>query len=357
MVEEKTKLVADSKNLKAYRELLEAIFCSLLIFNKRRVGELQRITLAEFTKYYIKSASSTDFEKMLTESEKILFHSLKRVVIRGKRGRGVPVLFDREIVQSIEFLISLRINFELADNPFLFGLPGSENPIAGSSVMRKHARKALGDSNKASLLTSTKLRKHLATIVQILKMDKNELEQLATFMGHTEKTHAQFYRLPDDIYQTAKVSKLLMLAKSSSIEQYRGKSLNEIHIEENLVEVESDEGNSDGEGERALEDIETENKIIAGPSNVVKDNPKTLSSTEQQTNLPKKKKTKRTLVPWTKEQKTHTEEFFKNHIIMKKPPRKNEILSLIEKYPSVFVNKSWTTIKAYVQNKYTKLKK
>ncbi|KAG5867019.1 hypothetical protein JTB14_006807 [Gonioctena quinquepunctata] len=242
-----SNLREDSKDLKAYRELLEATFCSLLIFNKRRVGELQRITLVDFSKYSDTPKTATDFENMLTESEKILYHSLKRVVVRGKRGRGVPVLFNRETLQSIEFIISLRENFKYADNPYLFALPGSENPIAGTSVMRKHARKALGDASEATLLTSTKLRKHLATMVQILKMDKNELEQLATFMGHTEKTHAQFYRLPDDIYQTAKVSKLLMMAKTNSIEQYKGKSLSEIEIGENLVE-DADEDNSDEEG-------------------------------------------------------------------------------------------------------------
>lgn len=49
------------------------------------------------------------------------------------------------------------------------------------------------------------LRKHLAIITQILKLEKNNLEQLSIFMGHTEKTHKEFYRLPNDVYQTAKV--------------------------------------------------------------------------------------------------------------------------------------------------------
>lgn len=39
-------------------------------------------------------------------------------------------------------------------------------------------------------------------------MEKNDLEQLSTFMGHEKDTHMDWYRLPDDVYQTAKVSKL-----------------------------------------------------------------------------------------------------------------------------------------------------
>lgn len=348
----KMKLISNSENVKAYRELLEAIFCSLLLFNKRRVGELQRITLLDFTKYYDKISFSTDFEKMLTESEKILYHSLKRIVIRGKRGRGVPVLFDRETVESVNYLISLREKFDLVSNPFLFGVPGCKNPISGTSVMRKHARVALGDSNKASLITSTKLRKHLATIVQILKMDRNELEQLATFMGHTAKTHTEFYRLPDDIYQTAKVSKLLMLAKSNSIEHYKGKTLTEIQIDENLVECDSDQDQNDFIYEDVLLSTETETISKAGPSNVKEDD---LDNIDYSV-LAKKKK-KRILIPWTKEQKTITERFFTNHIIQRRPPKKDEVLSMIEKYPKIFANKSWMVIKVYVQNKYTKISK
>lgn len=35
-----------------YRELAEAIFCSIRIFNKPKVGELQRMTVKEFLKNY-----------------------------------------------------------------------------------------------------------------------------------------------------------------------------------------------------------------------------------------------------------------------------------------------------------------
>ncbi|KAG5877971.1 hypothetical protein JTB14_032232 [Gonioctena quinquepunctata] len=122
----------DSKDLKAYRELLEATFCSLLIFNKRRVGELQRITLVDISKYSDTPKTATNFGNMLTESGIILYHSLKRVVVRGRRGRSVPVLFNRETLQSIELIISLRENFKYAKYPYLFALPGSENPIAGT---------------------------------------------------------------------------------------------------------------------------------------------------------------------------------------------------------------------------------
>lgn len=101
----KIRLAHNSSDLQVYRNLLDGIFCSVMIFNRRRVGELQRMTLLGFLRNYDMIPSS-EFEKALTNSEKILYQSLKRIVIRGKRGRGVPVLFDKNTVESIEYLIS-----------------------------------------------------------------------------------------------------------------------------------------------------------------------------------------------------------------------------------------------------------
>lgn len=113
-----------------------------MLFNKRRVGELQRMTLAVY-KENTDRIPSTEFEKVLTETEKILYSSLKRVVIRGKHSRGVPVLIDKKTAPAVDILNELRKNFNLDNNIYLFGLPGTETPITGYVVMRKHAQLAL----------------------------------------------------------------------------------------------------------------------------------------------------------------------------------------------------------------------
>lgn len=43
-------------------------------------------------------------------------------------------------------------------------------------------------------MTSTRFRKHLATIMQFLNFEDDEIDQIASFMGHTRKTHDEFYR-------------------------------------------------------------------------------------------------------------------------------------------------------------------
>jgi hypothetical protein len=42
-------------------------------------------------------------------------------------------------------------------------------------------------------ISSNKLRKQIATVMQILNLTKDEAKQFANFMGHTEKTHNEFY--------------------------------------------------------------------------------------------------------------------------------------------------------------------
>lgn len=53
--------------------------------------------------------------------------------------------------------------------------------------------KAFGAENTQTL-TSTRLRKEIATVLQILSLNKIEIEQVPYFMGHTKTTHEEFYR-------------------------------------------------------------------------------------------------------------------------------------------------------------------
>nr|CAI5852085.1 unnamed protein product [Callosobruchus analis] len=76
-------------------------------------------------------------------------------------------------------------------------------------------------------------------------MNQNDIEQLATFMGHTRNIHQQVYRLPDDIYQTAKISKIPMLMEKGEAAKYKGKTLEEIEI--NLEEELHESDASDAE--------------------------------------------------------------------------------------------------------------
>lgn len=52
-------------------------------------------------------------------------------------------------------------------------------------MLRKFAKKC--GAKNADLLTSSRCRKQIATILQLMNFDKKEMEQIAKFIGHTEK--------------------------------------------------------------------------------------------------------------------------------------------------------------------------
>ncbi|XP_050513107.1 uncharacterized protein LOC126888766 [Diabrotica virgifera virgifera] len=103
--------------------------------------------------------------------------------------------------------------------------------MSGANTIRKIAINC--GAKHPELLTSTRFRKQIATTLQLLALDDDEMEQIATFMGHTKKTHTEFNRLPQDIYETAKVAKILLLMEKGKGNRYRGKKLSEINIDDN----------------------------------------------------------------------------------------------------------------------------
>lgn len=334
------KLNKNKFDTSAYTELTETVYCRVILLNRKRPGELERMLVHT----YISSENKPTYEEFgqtITPTERILLKKLKRIVIRGKRGRGVPVLFSQDVQDHLNILLESRSNFVPKENNYLFGRVNLLTPISGYKVLSKYA-KACGAKNP-SAITSTRLRKHLATLTQLFNMNDQDIEQLATFMGHTPGVHRNSYRLPDDIYQTAKISKILLLMEEGGAGQFKGKSIDEINIEmdTNLLE----NNNSDSDSEDFPEYISNnQNEELNG------------EAMEKTPNVTKRGK-KRELIPWTAEQKNIVKKFFKLHIKNKKPPKRSECEDLIQSYPDPLKNKNWLKIKVFVQNEYTKKNK
>lgn len=343
---EASKLNSNNTDVDSYRGLLETVFCRVLLLNRKRPGELQRMLLSTYINAE-KRQSYEEFSEVVSATEKVLMKRFKRVVIRGKRGRGVPVLFSTETQSHIDLLLKNRKNFfQDEENPYLFGLPGRKTTIIGYKVLDKIAKNS--GLKYPEAISSTRLRKHLATITQLFNMNDNDIEQLATFMGHTERVHRGEYRLPDDVYQTAKLCKILLAMESGSAAQWKGKSLDEIEMnfDENLL---NEELEVEGQEERGQE-----NSFL----HFQEDDDLEINSAENKTNTiiqNSDKKQRRVLEPWTEKQKQFTKDFFMEHIKNKQPPKKHECEQLKCKYPNVFANKSWLKIKVFVQNIYKKM--
>ncbi|KAG5890073.1 hypothetical protein JTB14_003638 [Gonioctena quinquepunctata] len=131
--------------------------------------------------------------------------------------------------KHFDCLNKIRNNF-VSHNDYVFHTIG-DNLIDGTKVLYKYAKKCGVRCPKS--ISATRLRKHLATVTQLLQFSEKDLEQLSKFMGHTLNIHCNVYRLSDSLYQTAKVSKLLLLATEGGVEQYKGMKSDDIDIDLN----------------------------------------------------------------------------------------------------------------------------
>lgn len=95
----------------------------------------------------------------------------------------------------VTLLLKVRTETDVVpkSNKYIFANPNSTDRwMSAASILRKFANKC--GAKKPELLTSTRFRKQIATILQLMNFQNDEMEQIARFMGHTEKTHKEFYR-------------------------------------------------------------------------------------------------------------------------------------------------------------------
>ncbi|XP_061768852.1 uncharacterized protein ppp2r5b isoform X4 [Nerophis ophidion] len=90
-------------------------------------------------------------------------------------------------------------------------------------------------------LTSTKLRKHAATLLTVLNMTDTEMDQLANFLGLDIRIHREFCRLPEKTLQLAKISKVLKALEQGRLSEFHGKNLDEITTGPNECVLETEE--------------------------------------------------------------------------------------------------------------------
>lgn len=162
------------------------------MLKRKRIGEVQFLKLKIYTND-ISSQQQKEFLESLSDNEKILTHNFKRVVTGGKGSKPIAILFPKKIQLLIDIMLSVRGKCVPECNEYLFANPRTENRwLSGYHVLRKLAERS-GVNNK-ELFTSTRLRKQIATVLQVMNVTESEMEQFASFMGHTKKTHVEYYR-------------------------------------------------------------------------------------------------------------------------------------------------------------------
>ncbi|KAJ8967790.1 hypothetical protein NQ317_003099 [Molorchus minor] len=225
---------------KVYKTLVQCSLALLIIFNRKRIGDVQYLKLSDYKND--QRSNYRDFESALSPTEKVLATKYRRVLNSGKGSKAVVILIPEIIEKDIKLLLKHRSKFIEEDNDYVFAIPGSKVKWGEDIAIRNLAKKM--KLNNPSAITSNKLRKQIATVMQILNLSQDDVKQFSTFMGHTQKTHEEFYELPVDVYQTAKVSKMLLMIENGVPIEHKGKHLSEIDIDMEFAE-ENDNLHSD----------------------------------------------------------------------------------------------------------------
>ena len=226
------ELAKDNGNLKSWRNLCSSTLAGLILLNRRREGEASKLELKHVQEMQHGGVQNEEIKKSLTKFELQLCNHFKRLEVRGKRGIKVPMLVTKKLESAIKLIVNTREAVSVnPNNKYVFAVPtmNSLQYMRGNDALRKHARLCTLKCPEA--VTSTKLRKHIATLSQIINLEERELEMLAGFLGHDIRIHREFYRLPEDTLQIAECGKLLLLMDQGNIGDYAGKSLSEIEID------------------------------------------------------------------------------------------------------------------------------
>ncbi|XP_048855405.1 uncharacterized protein LOC125739885 [Brienomyrus brachyistius] len=233
----------------SYAELAKVTLSQIIVFNRRRSGEVSKMRIQSFHERD-QTDLHEDIAMGLSETEQKLCNYFSRIEFVGKRGRKVAVLLTPIMVDALSLLVSKRPECGVCDtNVFLFARPKSLSYYRGQDCLRIHASRC-GAKNPEHL-RSTQLRKHVATLSQVLNLKNNELDQLADFLGHDLRVHRDFYRLPVPTTQLAKISKLLLTMEKGQLSSVQGKSLDEIEID---GEIEVSDSELDDKDESEAED-------------------------------------------------------------------------------------------------------
>ena len=221
----------EDPNKKNWARLASLTLCEVILFNRRREGEVSKMPLSAFTLRDTTGVHS-DLALGLSELEEKLCQHFQRIEIRGKRDRKVPILLTPDMLCSMEALVAHRRACGVSDlNPFFFSRPGAETHLRGSDAIRQIAKDC--GAKHPETLSSTKLRKHVATLSTVLNLRDNEMDILANFLGHDIRVHRQYYRLPEGTLQLAKVSKVLIALERGRLSEFKGLSLDQIQIDPN----------------------------------------------------------------------------------------------------------------------------
>uniref|UniRef100_A0A146LB88 Tyr recombinase domain-containing protein n=1 Tax=Lygus hesperus TaxID=30085 RepID=A0A146LB88_LYGHE len=184
------KISATPFQKQVHDELTQALLLKVLIFNRKIVGEMDKIEVVDRLNAQEVQKDSAEFHALSVSDQKFA-SSFTRLSILSKTKKRVPLLVSKTDVIIINKLIEMRCQADIPEsNQFLFAKGHSR--YYGTKVMRDFAYKCRVTQPK--LLTGRRLRRHMAACLRFLNFDDEDLRLMSEIMGHSDKTHLTNFR-------------------------------------------------------------------------------------------------------------------------------------------------------------------
>lgn len=210
---ESKKELLENPSAAAWRKLCEALLSEVFLFNKSRGGDAGKFLLETYTSRKSTGTPITaDVLNRLTKMEVVLSDKLIRMELEGNGGRKTPLLLTEEMVSSIDALVENREKAGVhKDNPYVFGRLEALSNIRGSDCLRRASQ----DSNATTpdILSSSKLRKLIASHWQLLSLNDRELDQVSKLVGWDRE---ECYRLVESPSQLEDLSRMVVALDRNS---------------------------------------------------------------------------------------------------------------------------------------------
>lgn len=100
----------------------------------------------------------------------------------------VPILFTREVVEAIRILLRMRSSSKISsENKYIFACGVGNARLRGWDTIQGLTKKM--KLRKPNLVTPTRTRKFLATVLQLVDLSEVELTWITNHLGHTKDVH------------------------------------------------------------------------------------------------------------------------------------------------------------------------
>ena len=279
-MDKKVKDVLSNHDYFTWRKLAQMTMARLILFNKRRGGEVSRLLLYSYqNRPKWEESMNNEILSSLQDLELTLIKRLDLIEVPGKKNRKVPILVTQETKTAMETLIKTREYVGIPEkNPFFFASKSVDGYLNSWQALKAVVDGA--NVNNPASISSTRLRKYIATVCQLFDLKEGEMEWLANHMGHELNIHRDFYRLHESTVEIAKVSRVLMAIDAGQARKYTGKSLNEIGLDD--IDFQPDDF--------AQDQVENENELT--PCDITQEEPfhEISAVTDQQSCAAKRKK-------------------------------------------------------------------